>query len=363
MFRKSPYRIFYRAITIVVLALIIAASGGTVQPTFASTLPKQATATPGTLDLSIVSVQKGKSVTIQVANWPAYKEFHVLMNKIGTKGIDGTKVGTGKTGKDGSYEGTFAIPTDLRDHNTIAIRIETTDNSGYYAYNWFTNSNSNSSPSAPSVSGITNSDNLIVESVEEDVSIDIKAKNLPRNTVFTIWFDWKNRRNNVNSLVAGTIKSDKDGKIVATIKIPRELKDHREMAIRLQSTGSSEYTVSRWFLNETSNQNKGSGYPSGYDQGIPYILIQAVVQNETVTIKAYNLPPRKEFYVYMGKMGSKGIKGTKVGTEKIGKNGTLTASFEIPEKFHDEKQIAIRLQASDSSGIYVYSWFNNKTWP
>ena len=96
--------------------------------------------------LSILSVVKGQSVTIQAANYPANLEFRVLMDKIGTRAVGGVRAGTAKTDKDGSFKATFGVPASLKDQNLIAIRIEVTGSSGHFAYNWFQNSTSTINP-------------------------------------------------------------------------------------------------------------------------------------------------------------------------------------------------------------------------
>jgi len=328
-----------------------------------SAAPQEPVATPTSTDsLTVVSVVKGKSVTIGITNMPSNKEFRVLMNLNGTQGLDGTNVGTAKTDKNGSFTGTFLIPANLKDRSILAIRIEATDNSGYYAYTWFRNGTSGSATTqTPNTSGTAG--NLNVESVVEDTNVTIAGISLPPSQGFIIWFDWKNPRNVVNTLTIGTIRSDKDGKINATIKIPSELKDRIELAIRLQSTDGKNVYTTGWFLNATSDKNVGSNYPAGYTEAIPYITILSTVEDKSVTIRVYHLPAKIEFYAFMGKMGSKGVKGTKVGSFKTGTSESVTVKFEIPEKLQGNSEIAIRVESRDGSGYYIYSWFDNSTKP
>ena len=89
---------------------------------------------------SIIAVVRDDSVTIQTYNFPANKQFAVLMGKMGTQGINGTRVDKIKSDKDGSFKATFSIPEKLQGRSQIALRLEATDGSGYYAYNWFYNS-------------------------------------------------------------------------------------------------------------------------------------------------------------------------------------------------------------------------------
>jgi LysM repeat protein len=95
--------------------------------------------------------------------------------------------------------------------------------------------------------------------------------------------------------------------------------------------------------------------PSGY---IPTFSIVSVVRNSTVTIQTANFPPNDTFNVLMGKFGTQGVNGTKVGTFSSGSGGTMTATFNIPAGLQGRSKIAIRLQ-SPTSGYFSYNWFYN----
>jgi LysM repeat protein len=105
-------------------------TGGTGSGTVAGAIPT----------FSILAVVRDDSVTIQTYNFPANKQFSVLMGKMGTQGINGIQVDKIKSDKDGSFKATFSIPEKLQGRSQIALRLEATDGSGYYAYNWFYNS-------------------------------------------------------------------------------------------------------------------------------------------------------------------------------------------------------------------------------
>jgi LysM repeat protein len=88
---------------------------------------------------SINSVVKNQTVTIQTFNFPANKTFNVLMGRIGTHAINGIQAGSVNTNDGGSFVVTFEIPAALKGLSQIAIRLEVSDDSGYFAYNWFYN--------------------------------------------------------------------------------------------------------------------------------------------------------------------------------------------------------------------------------
>jgi len=88
--------------------------------------------------ISILSVVKDASVTIQTWNYPAGQAFNVYMGPYGTLGVGGTFVQVQDSGAGGSFTATYPIPASLLGHTRIAIRLETADNH-YFSYNWFWN--------------------------------------------------------------------------------------------------------------------------------------------------------------------------------------------------------------------------------
>ncbi len=88
---------------------------------------------------SIISVARDTTANIQVYNLPPKKTFQVRMGPMGTRGIGGYVVGYFDTGSGGMQSLSFTIPAALYGLPQIAIRIQATDLSGFYAYNWFYN--------------------------------------------------------------------------------------------------------------------------------------------------------------------------------------------------------------------------------
>ena len=90
---------------------------------------------------TITGVVKDGTVTILTKNLPTNVDFDVLMNKIGTMGVNGVKVATQASGTGGAQTFTYNIPDSLKGQTQIAIRLQSASGVGYYAYNWFYNSN------------------------------------------------------------------------------------------------------------------------------------------------------------------------------------------------------------------------------
>jgi hypothetical protein len=88
---------------------------------------------------TITTVVQDKSVTIAGINFPPGDTFDVMMGPLGTQGVNGTKIGTTSSGSGGNLSATYNIPPSLVGAKSIAIRLQS-PTSGYFAYNWFFNS-------------------------------------------------------------------------------------------------------------------------------------------------------------------------------------------------------------------------------
>lgn len=85
------------------------------------------------------SVVRNGTVTVTAYNLPASDTFQVRMGYYGTLGIHGIPVATFPTGSGGTQTMTFSIPPELYNCFQIAIRMQSVQGSGFYAYNWFYN--------------------------------------------------------------------------------------------------------------------------------------------------------------------------------------------------------------------------------
>lgn len=231
-------------------------------PAFASSQTSQSIPT-----FSILDVVRDQSVTIQTSNFPANDTFTVTVGAFGTRGIDGTVIGSTDSGNGGTFKVTYTISSSLKGSDRISIRLQS-PSSGYFAYNWFWN-NTASATSIPSPS----------------LTPPPSPTPSPSPT--------------------------------ATPILP------------------------------------------GYS-GFPIFSIQAVVKDETVTIKGANFPANDTFEVLMGEFGTRGVAGIKVGSTNSGSGGALSVTYNIPTELAGSTRIAIRLQ-SPTSGYFAFNWFWNAT--
>jgi hypothetical protein len=203
---------------------------------------------------TITGVVRDTSVTIYTNNFPANDTFVVLMNKIGTRGVNGIRVTSINSGKGGAFSATFTIPNALKGLKQIAIRLESTTGSGYYSYNWFYNSTSgksNGTPGGSKGTGYKGIPTFTINAVVRNTSVTIYTNNFPAKQTFKVLMNTMGTRG-INGIQVDTIQSGNGGSFYATFAIPAALKGQKQIAIRLQSTTGSGYYAYNWFYNNTT---------------------------------------------------------------------------------------------------------------
>jgi len=344
-------KVFTVLLALVLLSFAAAPAPATAAP-LSSTIPT----------FSIVSVVTDSTVTIRTYNFPANDTFKVLMGEFGTRGVNGIKVATTDSGAGGSFTATYNIPSGLKGLYRIAIRLQSTTGSGYYAYNWFYNNTSGSGTGTGTGTGYVGIPTFSIKAVIKDTRVTINTKNFPANDTFNVLMNYMHTKG-VGGIVVDTISSGSGGAFEDTYQIPDALKGQYQIAIRLQSTSGSGYYAYNWFYNNTTGSGTGGGgvvVPPSYT-GYPTFSILSVVRNQTVTVQAYNLPAGDMFDVLMGPMGTRGVGGYYVTTVDAGSGGTATFTFDIPSQLAGSYQIAIRMQSKSGTGYYAYNWFYNNT--
>ncbi|MDD2694581.1 MAG: hypothetical protein PHD58_01480 [Anaerolineales bacterium] len=227
------------------LTLLLASSGLAI----AGLAPSRvAHAYSGIPTFSIVSVTTNKTVTIRTHNFPASDTFKVLMGKMGTKGVGGYYVDTISSGAGGKFTATFSIPVELKGQYQIAIRLQSTTGSGYYAYNWFYNKVGKGV--SYSTKGYTGYPTFSISSVVRNKKVTIRTNNLPKNDTFKVLMNTMGTKG-INGIQVGTFNSGTGGVKTFTFKIPADLKNLGRIAIRFQSTSGSGYYAYNWFYNNT----------------------------------------------------------------------------------------------------------------
>lgn len=211
--------------------------------------PSAAPAYSGFPTFSIVSVVKDTSVKIKTNNLPPNDTFVVKMNYMGTRGVHGIEVGTLNTGAGGVQTLEYAIPAALHGEYQIAIRLQSISGSGYFAYNWFYN-NTAAKPGSPG-SGYVGYPTMKILAVQRNVSVTVRIYNLPANDEFKVLMNVMGTRG-VGGYKVTSIDTAGGGTQDFTFTIPAELKDLRQIAIRIQSKTGSGYYAYNWFYNNTT---------------------------------------------------------------------------------------------------------------
>jgi len=204
----------------------------------------------------ITAVVRNKSVTIYTYNFPKNDNFNVLMNYMGTRGVNGILVDKISSGKGGSFSATFQIPAKFKGLRQIAIRLQSNTGSGYYSYNWFYNNTTGSSGigngTISNGSGkYTGIPTFSIKAVVRNSTVTITTNNFPKNDKFKVMMNYMGTKG-VNGVVVETISSGKGGSFTRTFSIPAKFKGQYRIAIRLQSATGSGYYAYNWFYNNST---------------------------------------------------------------------------------------------------------------
>jgi len=369
----------YLIAVIIALSLVFLPAGYL----FSNHAPSESVAHASTVPtFTILSIVSDQTVSIKTYNFPANDVFDVLMGPIGTQAINGIWVASQPSGSGGTLTATYDIHDALKGSYQIAIRLQSSTGSGYYAYNWFYNNSTAGLPPSPgwSGTGYTGYPSFTILSVIRNQSVTIQTYNLTPDDSFVVTMGPMGTRG-INGYIVATTDSGTGGSQQLTYTIPTELYDSYQISIRMQSSASGYYAYN-WFYNNTTGGTGGPEVPTptpvatatpgptptavpppapGYT-GYPTFSIVSVVRNQSVTIQTYNLPPNDTFVITMGPMGTRGINGYIVGTTDSGVGDSQQYSFAIPPELYDSYQISIRMQ-SPYSGYYAFNWFYNNTYP
>jgi len=202
--------------------------------------------------IAILSVVRDTSVTFKAKNLPPNDQFRVRMGEMGTRGVKGVIVNNFSTGSGGSKQISSSIPASLQGKRRIAIRIESTSGSGYYAYNWFyNNTTGGNGGTGGKPKGYSGYPTFSIQSVVRNQTVTIKTKNLPPDDEFKTLMNYMGTRG-VNGYNVGSFESGDGGTKTLTFDIPSSLKGQYKIAIRFQSKTGSGYYAYNWFYNNTT---------------------------------------------------------------------------------------------------------------
>ena len=201
---------------------------------------------------SITNIVPNQTVTILTSNFPKNDRFDVLMGLMGTRGVNGIKVDNISSGNGGQLTFTFTIPAALQDQPQIAIRLQSSSSSGYYAYNWFYNQIwGDSGGTGGIIPGYAGYPIFSIASVKQNQTVTIVTYNLPPNDRFKVFMGPIGTRG-INGYPVTTIDSGSGGQQTLTFNIPLQLHGSYQISIRLQSITGSGYYAYNWFYNNNA---------------------------------------------------------------------------------------------------------------
>ena len=192
---------------------------------------------------------------------------------------------------------------------------------------------------------------VYAKSVVEDKTVTLVGTSLLANTRYDVYLS-KYGKYPASAKLVGFAVTDAKGAFTKTFKIPGKLVDVIKIGINL--TSSKGDATSNWFINAT-----GSGNTGGEGSGNISFTITSIKKNNYVTIKTKDLPANVTFDVRIGKAGTKGINGIKVGEITGDSDGSVKATFDIPDALTGKKQLDIRIE-NKSLGMSYYVTFDNQ---
>lgn len=238
---------------VLILAILLAVPGTTVLAGSASA------ATAVTYPSFVIkAVDRNNLVTIRTDNLRLNDTYVVTMGLMGTRGVNGIVVATISTTDSGSLTKTFSIPAALKGLYQLSIRLQS-PTTGYYAYNWFYNTDANLSligtPEPSPVSPTTTTTTtyvgypyFFITAVDKATSVTIKEYRFPPNTTFIVRMNWMYTRGIAGQIIE-TVTTDANGKLSnTTYAIPDFLQGATKIAIRLESPSTGYYAYN-WFYN------------------------------------------------------------------------------------------------------------------
>ena len=255
-------------------------AGATVPTTGPVTTAKPETApTPsysGSPTFKITAVNRDTSASIETNNFPPNQTFTVTMGPMGTRGVNGTVVGTLESGSGGKLTGTYQIPNNLKGHAQISIRAQTSHANPLFAYNWFWNNDANTAmaaapesksntgaggqPASTTPVGGTGTGSSIftgipvmnITRVVRNQSVTFQTHNYPPNQTFNVTMGPMGTQG-INGIQVGSFNSGQGGSFEVTMPIPNEYAGWYQISIRAQTAHAYPYSSYNWFYNNSTS--------------------------------------------------------------------------------------------------------------
>ncbi len=188
--------------------------------------------------ISIEAVGVNEWVTITTHNFPPNRTFVVLMDHMGTLGIDGIPVGAFDSGLGGTTSVTIPVPVPLKGLERIAIRTEAAP---FYAYNWFDNQTEPLPTPTFSICGV----------VRDEVVAILTDGNFPANRDFVVMVNGMGTLGMNGTVIGGFNSGPAGSRILTILPIPAEMRGLDQIAIRADEIGGPFFSYN-YFDNQTA---------------------------------------------------------------------------------------------------------------
>ena len=201
---------------------------------------------------------------------------------------------------------------------------------------------------------------LKIVSVEAGQSVTIKATGMPASTPVTVRMGRYGTKG-ANGTIVGNVVTSSQGSYNGKFAIPESLANEKKIAVRVEVTADLTKFVHNWFANKTNAKTSvTSSVPSG-TMTTGNIKVVDVVEDKSVTIKVSNAPAGARLAIWFDwKNANTGaMRGQQAGTLKVGSNGTVTQTIQMPAAVADRVSLRIRLQGINTVNFQAYEWFIN----
>lgn len=356
-------------------------------PAPAAAAPSTSVTVPGGLTFWVHDVDRNKSVTIHVTDYPNKSDdrFRVELGRIGSA-FDPIVVGYIEDEKGKDFFKTFKIPSRLIGETHLAIQIVNVKKGGV-GYTIFANDDGYNTRTPLSLSPVhhsssqSNGDSVGIfdgpdfwvhdfDNSARPFKLTLKFKYYEADAKYDVVIGDNN--GNFQGLYLGTIDTSYPKSFTATYDLPSRFWDYEDgtsLMVKVVNkidghSGSTAFTlssswsaVSPYGLYTTTYVDAALAAKAA-SSGTPSFTVLNVVKDTEVTLQVYNFPAEKDFTVTMGQIATKGIGGFVIGTQPSGEGGSFIVTYPIPVQLKGDEMIAVRFQ-STSSGHYTYNFFKN----
>jgi hypothetical protein len=200
---------------------------------------------------------------------------------------------------------------------------------------------------------------LKIVSVEAGQSATIRVQGMARDTPVTVRMGRYGTKGAGGTVVGNTVTSSQ-GSFTSKFAIPASLANEKKIAVRVEVTADPKQYLHNWFKNETNAKTSVTSTVPGGAMSTGNLKVTDVVEDKSVSIKLTNAPANARLAIWFDwKNANTGVmRGQQAGTIKVGSNGTVSKTIEMPAAVADRVSLRIRLQGIDSN-FQAYQWFIN----